>query len=183
MSRLYLLPLGVGPRRELKLPLGIVSGLEFSPDGKRLGFTLARPDSPSDAYSLKLSDGELTRWTFSEVGGLNPELFVAPTRIQFKSFDGRMIPAWLYKPKQPARAKLPVVVSIHGGAYDLPEAVRRELPTIPGDVPNLLRAPAGCVFAPRCPKVFDPCTTQHPADYEISSGHVARCHLLGALPS
>ena len=71
-SRLYLLPKGDGPRHELKLPLGIVSGLEFSPDGKRLGFTLAQPDSSPDAYSLKLDDGELTRWTFSEVGGLNP---------------------------------------------------------------------------------------------------------------
>jgi len=63
------------------------------------------------------------------------------------------------------------------------EEVRRELPTIPGDVPNLLKAPAGCVFAPRCPKMFDPCAIQHPADYETSPGHVARCHLLGALPS
>ena len=115
-SRLYLLPKGDGPRRELKLPLGIVSGLEFSPDGKRLGFTLARPDSPPDAYSLLLSDSELTRWTFSEVGGLNPESFVSPSRIQFKSFDGRMIPAWYFKPHvASASPKVPVLISIHGG--------------------------------------------------------------------
>ncbi len=115
-SRLYLLSKGDGPRRELKLPLGIVSGLDFSPDGKRLGFTLARPDSPPDAYSLSLSDGELTRWTFSEVGGLNPESFVAPSRIQFKSFDGRMIPAWYFQPRGAvASRKMPVLISIHGG--------------------------------------------------------------------
>ncbi|MEK6262487.1 MAG: S9 family peptidase [Planctomycetota bacterium] len=115
-SRLYLLPKGDGPRRELKLPLGIVSGLEFSPDGKRLGFTLARPDSPPDAYSLKLEDGELTRWTFSEVGGLNPESFVSPSRIQFKSFDGRMIPAWYFQPRNTSGSKkVPVLISIHGG--------------------------------------------------------------------
>ncbi|MBC8114023.1 MAG: S9 family peptidase [Candidatus Saccharimonas sp.] len=115
-SRLYLLPKGDGPRRELKLPLGIVSGLEFSPNGKRLGFTLARPDSPPDAYSLKLEDGELTRWTFSEVGGLNPESFVSPSRIQFKSFDGRMIPAWYFQPRNTSGSKkVPVLISIHGG--------------------------------------------------------------------
>ena len=115
-SRLYLLPKGDGPRHELKLPLGIVSGLEFSPDGKRLGFTLARPDSPPDAYSLKLDDGELTRWTFSEVGGLNPESFVTPSHIQFKSFDGRMIPAWYFQPRGAAASKkMPVLISIHGG--------------------------------------------------------------------
>ena len=115
-SRLYLLPKGDGPRRELKLPLGIVSGLDFSPDGRRLGFTLARPDSPPDAYSPKLDDGELTRWTFSEVGGLNPESFVTPSRIQFKSFDGRMIPAWYFQPRGAAASKkMPVLISIHGG--------------------------------------------------------------------
>jgi oligopeptide/dipeptide ABC transporter ATP-binding protein len=56
--------------------------------------------------------------------------------------------------------------------------VRRELPTIPGDVPNLLKNPAGCVFTPRCPKAFDHCPQARPADYELAPGHMARCHLL-----
>src|SRR5690606_29260517 len=101
------------------LPLGIVSGVEFSPDGKTLGFTLARPDAPPDAYSLRLDNGELTRWTISEVGGLNPDSFVVPTRIQFPSFDGRMIPAYYFKPRPrpgaDATGKIPVYISIHGG--------------------------------------------------------------------
>jgi oligopeptide/dipeptide ABC transporter ATP-binding protein len=58
------------------------------------------------------------------------------------------------------------------------EEIRRELPTISGDVPNLLQIPVGCVFAPRCPKVFDRCRVEHPADYAASPGHLARCHLL-----
>ena len=102
--------------RELKLPLGIVSSLEFSPDSKHLGFTLARPDAPADAYSVELESGKLTRWTYSEVGGLNPASFVTPTRIRFKSFDDREIPAHIYKPRsasEPNRA--PVLINIHGG--------------------------------------------------------------------
>ncbi|ESW94772.1 peptide ABC transporter ATP-binding protein [Mesorhizobium sp. LSJC268A00] len=59
------------------------------------------------------------------------------------------------------------------------ETIRRDLPTIAGDVPNLLRVPSGCVFAPRCPKVFDLCQAIHPADYNIHPRHLARCHLLG----
>ena len=115
-SRLYLLSHGDGSRRALKLPLGIVSGLEFSPDGKRLGFTLARPDSPPDAYSLTVAEGELTRWTFSDVGGLNPASFLAPSRIQFKSFDDRMIPAYYFRPRVASSSKkVPVFISIHGG--------------------------------------------------------------------
>ena len=123
-SRLYLMPRGTG-RRELKLPLGIVTSLEFSPEGTRLGFTLARPDAPPDAYSLLLDSGELTRWTFSEVGGLNPASFVTPTRIKFPSFDGRMIPAYYFQPPSNAalvnatatkpRRPIPVYISIHGG--------------------------------------------------------------------
>ena len=58
--------------------------------------------------------------------------------------------------------------------------VRRELPTITGDVPNLLNAPVGCVFTPRCPKAFDRCPVERPADYMVGPGHVARCHLLDA---
>ena len=120
-SRLYLLPGGKGPRRDLPLPLGVVAGIEFSPDGLHLGFTLARPEAPADAYSLELATGKLTRWTFSEVGGLDPAGFVRPERIQFASFDGRMIPAYYYRPQGagPGRngqaAKSPVLINIHGG--------------------------------------------------------------------
>ncbi len=57
------------------------------------------------------------------------------------------------------------------------DEVRRELPTIPGDVPNLLQVPPGCVFAPRCPKVFDRCRVQQPADHLIGATQSARCHL------
>ncbi|WP_010588062.1 S9 family peptidase [Schlesneria paludicola] len=119
-TRLFLLPNEHAPRRDLKLPLGIVSGMRFSPDGKRLGFTLARADLPPDAFSMQLDTGELTRWTYSEVGGLNPENFVTPSRIQFKSFDGRMIPAYYFQPRTAvaatsSAARLPVLISIHGG--------------------------------------------------------------------
>ena len=117
-SRLFYLAPNGEKRHELKLPLGIVSGIEFSPDGKRVGFTLARPDAPPDTYSMLLETSQLTRWTFSEVGGLNPDSFVVPTRIRFPSFDGRMIPAYYFKPKNAAKSggeKLAVYISIHGG--------------------------------------------------------------------
>jgi peptide/nickel transport system ATP-binding protein len=39
---------------------------------------------------------------------------------------------------------------------------RRELAGIPGSPPDLASMPAGCPFAPRCPKVFDPCLTSMP---------------------
>ncbi|HEY2252005.1 MAG TPA: S9 family peptidase, partial [Planctomycetaceae bacterium] len=50
-SSLYLLENGAGEtgkRRRVELPLGQLASLDFSPDGKQLGFTLGRPDAPAD---------------------------------------------------------------------------------------------------------------------------------------
>ncbi|MGE5193248.1 MAG: alpha/beta fold hydrolase [Deltaproteobacteria bacterium] len=103
-------------RRRVELPLGQVGSLEFSPDGKQLGFSLARPDAPADAYSLSLADGKLTRWTYSEVGGLNSETFVTATRVQFPAFDGRKVPAYYFKPRAASKNRpAGVLVNIHGG--------------------------------------------------------------------
>lgn len=55
----------------------------------------------------------------------------------------------------------------------------RRLPTIPGEVPNLLGVPRGCVFRNRCPDAFAPCRDDRPAPLARSAGHAARCHLLG----
>ncbi|HCK54729.1 MAG TPA: S9 family peptidase, partial [Planctomycetaceae bacterium] len=113
-SGLYLL-VGRSYRR-YDLPLGLVGGLEFSPDGTQLGFTLSRPDSPSDAWSMRLPDGKLTRWTYSEVGGLDEESFVVPDRIRYKTFDGRQIPAYVFRPAGASKqAPAPVLIHIHGG--------------------------------------------------------------------
>ena len=51
------------------------------------------------------------------------------------------------------------------------------LPTIPGDVPDLHAPPEGCTFAPRCPKAFDGCVTEKPADIELDGGQTVRCRL------
>ncbi len=58
------------------------------------------------------------------------------------------------------------------------DLVQRELPTIAGDVPNLMQVPPGCVFTPRCPHAFAPCAGTPPPDAALGAGHRARCHLL-----
>jgi dipeptidyl aminopeptidase/acylaminoacyl peptidase len=113
-SGLYLI--AADGRKQLPLPLGIVTGLEFSPDGKSLGLTLAKPDAPAEAYSLRLDDRQLSRWTHSETGGIDPASFIAPTRISYESFDQRKIPAWYFKPAGATASKpAAVLVAIHGG--------------------------------------------------------------------
>ncbi|MDJ0792959.1 MAG: alpha/beta fold hydrolase [Woeseiaceae bacterium] len=124
MSQLYLLDTRTREYRKVSgLPTGLAGSLEFSPDDRRLGMTLNTPSTPSDSFSLALGDdplshGELTRWTTSEVGGLDTSAFVSPELIHFPTFDEvdgapRQIPAWVYKPV--GEGPFPVVVSIHGG--------------------------------------------------------------------
>ena len=109
------------PVRLPELPLGLIDGLAFSPDGERLAVTLNTAASPSDAYVIDLRNARLERWTRSEVGGLDASRFVSPTLVRFPTFDQvegarRTIPAFYYKPAKPAAGgKYPVVISIHGG--------------------------------------------------------------------
>jgi peptide/nickel transport system ATP-binding protein len=48
---------------------------------------------------------------------------------------------------------------------------------IPGTPPSLLSPPSGCVFHPRCPKVFSPCSVDIPALREVRPGRWVSCHL------
>ncbi|PLR28208.1 S9 family peptidase [Caulobacter zeae] len=98
-----------------QLPGGVVSNLAFSEDGSKIGFSLATPTAASDAWSFDLASGQVTRWTASELGGLDAKALVSPELVRFPSFDKRSIPAFVYKPKLAAGQKAPVIIDIHGG--------------------------------------------------------------------
>ncbi len=109
-----------GEPRLVPLPIGTVGGITWHPDSTQLGFSLSTAKAPGDAFTFDLDDRKLTRWTESEIGGLNPRSFVEPTLIRYPTFDKpRTIPAFLYKPKK--RGPYPVIINIHGG----PEAQSR----------------------------------------------------------
>ena len=102
-----------------QLPSGEIGRMEFSPDGSKLGFGYGSAKSAGDAWAFDVTNGELTRWTESELGGLNADTFVEPELFTYKSFDDREIPAFIYKPR--GDGPFPVVINIHGG----PEAQSR----------------------------------------------------------
>ena len=100
------------------LPVGRISGTAFSPDGRQLAMTLNTARTPSDVFSLALGErpldhGALTRWTYSEVGGLATDSFIEPDLVHYPSFDEREIPAFVYRPH--GDGPFPVIISIHGG--------------------------------------------------------------------
>jgi oligopeptide transport system ATP-binding protein len=59
----------------------------------------------------------------------------------------------------------------------LDETVSTELTTIPGQPPNLQALPRGCVFADRCPYVFERCRVERPLLRPYGPAHARACHL------
>jgi dipeptidyl aminopeptidase/acylaminoacyl peptidase len=124
-SDLYLMDTRSGRRHHIDLPTGVVSGLQFEPAGTRLGLVLNTPSTPGDVFSLDLQGGKpaaaLVRWTLSEVGGLDPNGFVEPERVEFPTFDvvdgaPRKLAAFYFHPA--GRGPHPVIVYLHGGPED-----------------------------------------------------------------
>ncbi|MGH7719256.1 MAG: S9 family peptidase [Gemmatimonadaceae bacterium] len=124
IGRLYLLDPATGRYRKVDAaPQGVVGLGEFAPDNRRLALTVNSARTPSDVFTLEigataLDAGALTRWTTSEVGGLDVEKFVEPTLVQYPTFDrvrgqARTIPAFVYRPE--GRGPHPVIIQIHGG--------------------------------------------------------------------
>ncbi|MBC7909273.1 MAG: S9 family peptidase, partial [Pyrinomonadaceae bacterium] len=135
----------------VKLPAkGVVSGLKFSRDmggeaareGK-LAFTFNSSRQTSDVWLYDLKTRALKQVTLSSLAGIPQASFVEPELIRYKTFDGREIPAWYYKPQinmagltpsgggpvkmsptpaqMPAKeftlldGGLPVIINVHGG--------------------------------------------------------------------
>jgi dipeptidyl aminopeptidase/acylaminoacyl peptidase len=98
-----------------KLPAGVYGGLRWHRNGHELGFSVNNAKSAGDAYSVDVMSGKLERWTTSE-SAVKTDAFPEAELVRWKSFDGKMISGFLYRP--PAAkfpGKRPVLVNIHGG--------------------------------------------------------------------
>jgi dipeptidyl aminopeptidase/acylaminoacyl peptidase len=96
------------------LPYGVLTGLIANPQGTRLALTFSQATEAANLYEINLESGTLAALGQSMIGGIPEDEFVAPELVRFPTFDGRMIPAWLFKPKH-GQAPYPTVLSIHGG--------------------------------------------------------------------
>src|SRR5262249_25560351 len=60
---------------------------------------------------------KLDEWTSSRMQVKTDE-FREPELVKWESFDGRMISGFLYRPRADSGERHPVIIDIHGGAYD-----------------------------------------------------------------
>jgi dipeptidyl aminopeptidase/acylaminoacyl peptidase len=98
------------------LPLGVVAGLAFARDDSKLAFTFDGPRHNPDVWVWDLATNKMRQVTHSSRAGIPFSQFAEPEAIKYKTFDGRMIPAWFYKPAGGKPGELPpVIVYPHGG--------------------------------------------------------------------
>jgi len=113
---LHLLDTKTGKEKPVPdLPKGIVSAVRWHKNNHDLAFEITSARSTSDVYSLDVQSGKVERWTYSETGGLNTANFSEPELIHWKSWDGRSISGFLYRPPAKFTGKRPVIIDIHGG--------------------------------------------------------------------
>ena len=98
-----------------KLPTGVVGVIRWHHNSRDLGFTVTNARGPGDAYSIDMTTEKLERWTTSETA-VKTDAFPEAELVKWKSFDGKEISGFLYRPpavKFPG--KRPVLIVIHGG--------------------------------------------------------------------
>ena len=107
-----LLPL-VRKRFLPELSEGQPSGIEFNFDQTKIAFNYSSAQNQTDVYTIDLKTQEVTQWTQSEYGGLDPTVLVKSSLFRYESFDGLEIPAFVYQPD--TEPPHPVLIYIHGG--------------------------------------------------------------------
>jgi dipeptidyl aminopeptidase/acylaminoacyl peptidase len=113
---LHLLDTATGKEVALPdLPKGLVGGLSWHKNNRDLGFSLESARSTGDVYSIDVTTKKVERWTTSEIGSISPQSLSEPDLVRFKTFDGKTISAFVYRPPARFTGKRPVIVRIHGG--------------------------------------------------------------------
>ena len=92
--------------------------------GEDVAFTFGSVRMFADVFSVNSRSGDVTRWTQSSIGGVDPATLPEPEIVRWKSFDGRMISGVLNRPPATFTGRRPVIINIHGGPNDARERPR-----------------------------------------------------------
>ena len=117
-SRLHILDTGE-KNKEIALPevpSGVIERLRWHNSGTHLAFGFSSGTVPGDIYSVEVKARKVQQWTSS--ARVVPEEAPQPELIKWKSFDGKLIPGFLYRPQGKAASRRAVIIDVHGGPND-----------------------------------------------------------------
>jgi len=101
---------------EAPISKGVVTGINWSPDGSMLVFAFEGPTRNSDIWLWHLAQNGLSQLTHCDRAGLRPDTWPKPELVHYPTFDGRSIPAFFYRPTTPPpMGGYPAIIVIHGG--------------------------------------------------------------------
>jgi dipeptidyl aminopeptidase/acylaminoacyl peptidase len=120
LTTTYLYDLAHGKSEAVSMPEGLTfpdgTPNPFSPDGKSLLISHQSSQRPSDLWVYDLHDRKPHQLTYSAVAGLDSANLPPAQLVHYKSFDGKMISAFLWVPFNLKRdGSNPAVVLPHGG--------------------------------------------------------------------
>lgn len=99
-----------------KLPEGEITQVSISKTEKSMLFYVNGDRSPSDLYYYNFKTSSFYKLTHSLSPEINPENLVEAEIVRYPSYDGMLIPALYYKPKEVSKDKnLPALIWVHGG--------------------------------------------------------------------
>jgi len=93
---------------------GYVSSFFLTDDGILL-YEYTSSTETLDVWQWDYKTQQLKKLTHSIYAGIDPKLFVEPTLIKYKSFDGLEIPAFLYLPPDYDGSPVSFIIHVHGG--------------------------------------------------------------------
>jgi dipeptidyl aminopeptidase/acylaminoacyl peptidase len=115
IGKLHLLDAASGKEKAVpQLPVGLIEDIQWHRNGRDLGLVLNSARAQADCYSLDVANGKIERWTMSE-SAVNTADFPEAELVHWKSFDGKTISGFLYRPPGKFAGKRPVLINIHGG--------------------------------------------------------------------
>jgi dipeptidyl aminopeptidase/acylaminoacyl peptidase len=97
------------------VPAGSVQGIEWRRGSTELGFNLTSPKTPWNAFSIDVSTGKVARWTRADTGKVDVSRIADAELVSWKSFDGRAISGFMYRPPASFTGRRPVLINVHGG--------------------------------------------------------------------
>jgi peptide/nickel transport system ATP-binding protein len=185
----------IGYLRELDLPQDVLKAYPHQLSGgmrQRVIVALATflhpkvilADEPTTALDVVVQRGIITMLAQLQQREQNTLVIVSHDLGVHYQLAGRM--AIMYAGKLVELADLDAVFNrpLHPYTNLLIESLPRigdhaKRQGIGGAPPSLLNPPAGCRFAPRCPRAMAVCRTQDPPLLENQPGHFVACHLYG----